>query len=223
MYESISFPGHELSPLHKLAQRLFSICANSASCERLFSRFGLILTRLRSRLGLKNLLNIAELSLHLRDEYSQSDKAASDRLRRKRKIIPNPPATNPPSVTNTNQPIPPDTANSEELPSSDQETQISSTSNTENEDLESFTGIIDMLGQQSDADQDDDSDDFTSPFEKEPLCSLFNFQDKTWVEMTERISLRSLDEELELYELIELDAEGEDDEQEFDGMMSSTI
>ena len=39
--------------------------------------------------------------------------------------------------------------------------------------------------------------------------------------MTEKISLRSLDEELELYELIELDAEGEEDEQEFDSMMSS--
>jgi hypothetical protein len=31
MYESISFPGQDLSPLHKLAQHIFSICASSAS------------------------------------------------------------------------------------------------------------------------------------------------------------------------------------------------
>ncbi|KAI6015984.1 hypothetical protein EDC04DRAFT_3093830 [Pisolithus marmoratus] len=47
--------------------------------------------------------------------------------------------------------------------------------------------------------------------------------DKGWAEMTGKISLRSLDEELELYDLIDLDAEGDDDEQEFDNMMSSTV
>ena len=97
MYESISFPDQEPTPLKKLAWRIFSICANSASCERLFSKFGLILTRLRSRLGLKNLLNITELALHLRDEYSQSGKAA-ERLRRKQKIIPNAPSASNPTV-----------------------------------------------------------------------------------------------------------------------------
>ncbi|KIM66586.1 hypothetical protein SCLCIDRAFT_77807, partial [Scleroderma citrinum Foug A] len=50
------------------------------------------------------------------------------------------------------------------------------------------------------------------------LVSLFNFQDQSWAEMAEKFSLRSLDEKLELYELIDLDAKGEDDEQEFDTM-----
>ena len=40
----------EPTPLQKLAKHLFAICvANSASCERLFSLFGIILTRRRSR------------------------------------------------------------------------------------------------------------------------------------------------------------------------------
>lgn len=216
MYESISLPGQDLSPLHKLAQRIFSVCANSASCERLFSRFGLILTRLRSCLGLKNLLNLAELSLHLRDEYSQSGKA-TERLRCKRKIIPDPPTANPSILVS--QPTSSDMASSSES-SVDQENHALSSSHPEIGYLESFSAIVDDLGQRSDVDDENDAD-FTSPFEKESLCSLFNFQDKSWVEMTEKISLRSLDEELELYELIELDAEGEDDEQEFDSMMSS--
>ncbi|KIM66585.1 hypothetical protein SCLCIDRAFT_109864, partial [Scleroderma citrinum Foug A] len=65
MYESISFPDQELTPLKKLAWHIFAICANSASCEHLFSKFGLILTQLCSCMQLKNLLNTTELALHL--------------------------------------------------------------------------------------------------------------------------------------------------------------
>ncbi|OAX37783.1 hypothetical protein K503DRAFT_771158 [Rhizopogon vinicolor AM-OR11-026] len=50
---------------------IFSICANSTSCERLFGLFGLILSRLRSRLALKKMLDLAELRLHLRDECTR--------------------------------------------------------------------------------------------------------------------------------------------------------
>ncbi|KAL4081226.1 hypothetical protein J3A83DRAFT_4185076 [Scleroderma citrinum] len=89
-------------------------------------------------------------------------------------------------------------------------------------DFGSFAEMIDVLGKRSDADDEGDVD-FTSPFERKSLVSLFNFQDKSWAEITEKLSLRSLDEELELYELIDLDAEGENDEQEFDNMMSSTM
>ena len=35
----------EPTPLQKLAKRLLAVCANSASCERLFSLFGIILTK----------------------------------------------------------------------------------------------------------------------------------------------------------------------------------
>ena len=60
----------ENSPaLVKLAKRIFSIVPNSASCERLFSSFGNILTKLRNRLGTETLVSLAELRLHLRDEH----------------------------------------------------------------------------------------------------------------------------------------------------------
>ena len=214
MYKSISFPDQEPTPLKKLAWCIFSICANSASCEQLFSKFSLILTCLRSCLGLKNLLNITELALHLRDKYSQSGKAA-ERLRHKRKII-----SNAPSASNPIPPpsIPPVTATSSEIESEEDATP---NSNIDNEDFGSFGEIMDVLGQRS-ADDEGDAE-FMSPFEREPLVSLFNLQDKSWTEMSQKISLRSLDEELELYELIDLDAEGEDDEQEFDSMVSSTV
>ncbi|KIK79924.1 hypothetical protein PAXRUDRAFT_159983, partial [Paxillus rubicundulus Ve08.2h10] len=45
------------------------ICANSASCECLFSTFSTILTKLCSCLSLQNMVNLAELCLHLCDEY----------------------------------------------------------------------------------------------------------------------------------------------------------
>ncbi|KAG2351884.1 hypothetical protein BDR07DRAFT_1347344 [Suillus spraguei] len=56
-----------------------------------------------------------------------------------------------------------------------------------------------------------------------PLQQLFNFEDESWVKMTEAFGMRSIDDEFEFYELVDMDVEGEDDEQTFDDMMSSTI
>ena len=69
VYEGLSHPGQEPLPLVKLALHVLAICANSASCERLFSVFGQILTNLRSRLGTAPLTDLAELKMHLRDEH----------------------------------------------------------------------------------------------------------------------------------------------------------
>ena len=49
----------------KLAKRILSFTANSASCERLFSVFGNTLTKLRNRTGTKTLHNLAEIKLHI--------------------------------------------------------------------------------------------------------------------------------------------------------------
>ena len=63
----------------------------------------------------------------------------------------------------------------------DQENHALSSSHPEIGYLESFSAIVDDLGQWSDVDDENDAE-FTSLFEKESLCSLFNFQDKSWVE-----------------------------------------
>jgi len=52
------------TPLAKLAKRLFLVCVNSASCEQLFSMFGIILSRLRSQLQPQVMTDLAELHLH---------------------------------------------------------------------------------------------------------------------------------------------------------------
>lgn len=69
---SIPIPGGSDPSLVTLALRIFSICPNSASCERLFSSFGNILTKSRSRLSNKALVELAELKLHLQEEEIQS-------------------------------------------------------------------------------------------------------------------------------------------------------
>ena len=65
------------------------------------------------------------------------------------------------------------------------------------------------------------SHDFTPPFEKICLNELFNFANSTWTEIISKTAMKSLDEELELYELVEMDAEGEDDGDILDDAMLS--
>jgi len=43
------------------------------------------------------------------------------------------------------------------------------------------------------------------------LVELFNFADHHWIQVYEKAVWRSFDEELELYELLDLDAEGEEE------------
>ncbi|KAG7090004.1 hypothetical protein E1B28_011626 [Marasmius oreades] len=81
LYHGFSFPGRSDTiasmepPLIKLRKRVLSISANSASCERLFSVFGNILTKLQNQLGTPTLSNLAELKMLIRDEYLQSGEA----------------------------------------------------------------------------------------------------------------------------------------------------
>ncbi|KAJ8595559.1 hypothetical protein M405DRAFT_857247 [Rhizopogon salebrosus TDB-379] len=192
-----------------LAQRIFSVCANSASCERLFSLFGLILTKLRSPLALEKMLDLAELRLHLRDEYMRRG-SVKDRLRRPRHIIPDPlPPQNKDTTT---------TASSDEIiPEITPETSRFDSDSDEN----SLTSIAEALGQRSELHDAEDpaAAAFTSIFEQIQLQQLFNFSDDTWTKLMERIGMRSLDDELEFYELVE----GEADDQTFDDMMSSAV
>jgi hypothetical protein len=74
-------PSQPPPALIRLAKHLLSICLNSASCERLFSSFGLILSKLRSKLKNERLLALAELKLHIRDELVRTGKHKEARTR----------------------------------------------------------------------------------------------------------------------------------------------
>jgi hypothetical protein len=62
-----------------------------------------------------------------------------------------------------------------------------------------------------------------SAFNDIPLQQLFNFEDESWVKMTEMFGMRLIDDEFEFYELVNMDVEGEDDEKMFNDMISSMI
>ncbi|KAJ8580185.1 hypothetical protein M405DRAFT_76046 [Rhizopogon salebrosus TDB-379] len=138
--------------------------------------------------------------------------SVKDRLRRPRHIIPDPlPPQNKDTTT---------TASSDEItPEITPETSRFDSDSDEN----SLTSIAEALDQRSELhDAEDPAAAFTSIFEQIQLQQLFNFSDDTWTKMMERIGMRSLDDELEFYELVELE-EGEADDQTFDDMMSSAV
>ncbi|KAG1742941.1 hypothetical protein EDB19DRAFT_1907425 [Suillus lakei] len=135
------------------------------------------------------------------------------RLHCTRKIIPDP---LPPPTTVTITPagsVPDDLSpESEQLETQDGDTI---------DDDHSLGHIASILAQCSL--EDEDTIDVGSAFNDIPLQQLFNFQDESWVKMTEAFRMRSIDEEFKFYELVDMDVEGEDDEQMFNDMMSSTI
>jgi len=53
--------------------RILNICANSATCERLWSVYGVTLTKLRNRLGTETLSSLGELKMHIRDEHIRKE------------------------------------------------------------------------------------------------------------------------------------------------------
>lgn len=57
--------------LTRLAIYLFSICPNSASCERLFSSYGQILSDKRTTMLPSRMNDMAELKMHLRQHYQE--------------------------------------------------------------------------------------------------------------------------------------------------------
>lgn len=89
-------PARPPTPFYCLADRLLSICANSATCERLFSTFGTTLTKLRNRMNTSTLTALAELKMHIRSEHQEkSTKLRMKHLfdRRSRNTFPDPEPT----------------------------------------------------------------------------------------------------------------------------------
>ena len=59
--------------------------------------------------------------------------------------------------------------------------------------------------------EDDDGDGWMPSIVSIEIAKLFNFLNKSWIPSHEHSTSQSLDEELELYELLDLDAPGEED------------
>ena len=91
----MTVPGSVPPPLIRLALHIFSIHANSASCERLFSLFGNIQTKKQNWMTSKMLQMIAEVKMHLRDGHAASW-SQKQKSRAKRKFGPQPSGTHNP-------------------------------------------------------------------------------------------------------------------------------
>lgn len=195
-------------PVHVLARRILSICANSASCERLFSIFGTILTKLRNRMRTETLISLAELKMHIRDEHrAQNAKAC---LKRKfGREGPNPVTEQPMTSATSFQAIS-DIASVDAHTPADPDDNAT-TNHTVAADLRemahSFTQMVS---------NDEDAEPVRFPSKISiSIIELFDFTMSSWVERYERNAHRSLEDELEFYELIDLDAEGEEDDTNF--------
>jgi hypothetical protein len=73
IYIDFSFAGQPPTQFIRLARQILSICANSATCERLWSVFGNTLMKLRNRLGIDTLTSLSELKMHIGDEHIQKE------------------------------------------------------------------------------------------------------------------------------------------------------
>ncbi|EKM49170.1 uncharacterized protein PHACADRAFT_201944 [Phanerochaete carnosa HHB-10118-sp] len=69
VWDFAQHPEALVRPIIQLACRLLSVCTNSASCKRLFSSLGHILTKLRNCLGNTTLLSLTEMKMHICDEH----------------------------------------------------------------------------------------------------------------------------------------------------------
>ncbi|KAJ8462759.1 hypothetical protein ONZ51_g10696 [Trametes cubensis] len=167
-----TIPGKPIPALHALAIHIYSICPNSANCERLFSALGLIMTKLRNRMGHKTLMNIAELLMHLRDEHSGGEQSI-------------PMSDGPPAARAS--------------------AQVSSASASGG-----FEALASALSGNNDDDTDlPDTPAFPSEIRK-TLRMLLDFEAPFWRSKLERTSTPSLDDELALWEILDMDADGEE-------------
>lgn len=212
-------------PFIQFAKRILSISANSASCERLFSLFGSTLTKLRNRLGTETLTALSELKMHIRDEHIRNK--SSVRLKRHfgaRKnqsttsadpspmsVVPQPSSSDPLPAMPTSQEIPP-------LDDHDELDPPDSLINPSIPNPQSDSSFRSIVQDHSSSATEDDRNNEATPSDCDVMIKsvridqLFNFSVDHWVSVYSRSPLRSFDEELELYELLDLDAEGEDDD-----------
>ncbi|KAJ3497528.1 hypothetical protein NLJ89_g10338 [Agrocybe chaxingu] len=225
VYQEINIPDVPPGPLTQLALHLLSICPNSASCERLFSHFGLILTKLRTRLTKKTLVNLAEYKLHIRDEYLRDNTPRSLRKRRfgvlaeKTKAVTGASTSGPlpstPTVPSGGDVI------MAEVPTVEEDPVAEAASESDQLQPQSTTQAIQDISTQLISMLDDDDDaDYVYPTGI-TIGGLFDFTSTHWVGSQRMSAVGSLEAEMEYYDILDLDAIG-DLEPEIDICETST-
>lgn len=212
-------PETQHTPIIKLAIRVLSICPNSASCERLFSTFGLILTKLRSRLKKTTLLDLAELKMHIQDEYIRNDIKTSVRERQfgtqSQNTQQTPDATPENPAADINSPV--DNVDSLDVPMVDVEVpdnSINSTHSSANSStraLRQLTVNLTRLTTEDSLDDEDEDEEVSHDKHNIRLQDLFDFSSDYWSTVDQRSAVASLEAEMSFYELLDLDAVGEPD------------
>jgi hypothetical protein len=222
-YDGLRVAGQERSPLQKLACRILAICANSASVERLFSLFGHILTKLRSRLRTEAMVQLAELKLHIRDEYTKNTHA-KQRLKRHIAGAPRSTAVHSTASASPAAPTPtlPLSHSTQTAGEGEREDSASSAGPVAEGSLQAIADrLISMANEDCDENGEDEPFPSTLSF---TLADLFDFSDNYWVKSSEATGNRGLQDELDLYELVDLDASGElDTDIDVDGMAEAVL
>ena len=205
--EEFEFPGCPSSSFFLLANRLLSIVANSATCERLFSVFGTTLTKLRNRLGTTTLSSLAELKMHIRSEHQE--KSTKNRMKH---LFDHRSKTVPPSTTSLLQPRP-FNPNPREA-ALDAEDPIPSIPDTSTPSLRHLIPNETV----------DDGASLAGRNGSVTLENLFNFNSSHWVNVHDESVSGHLTDELELCELLNRDAAtGEGAEVDVDEMTGDIL
>ncbi|KAK2464805.1 hypothetical protein APHAL10511_003223 [Amanita phalloides] len=162
---------------------------------------------------------LAELKMHIHDEHAQKD--TKKRLKRvfqvhtdaERAAAPLPSLQSPHTAPLQQQPV-----NFPEALATDTQGSDAHDNNDDGHGISHsqlpMNSFRSMMEQQSQSVDDDDTDSTPVRFSSiglTPIKSLFDFSCSHWVDMYSKTSIRGFDEELKLYEMLDLDAEGEDD------------
>jgi hAT family C-terminal dimerisation region len=209
VYKGMSIEGEHPPPLFKLAYHILSICPNLASCERLFSIFGNTLTKLRNCLGTKMLTSLAELKMHIRDEHVHEGEMKK-RMKHFFGTAANVPGISPPSVPQVSTTAP-EPSTLPPTPEMDVEMELDPAILRASDDVgNDFGCIVESFARLAEGDEDEGDVRMPSHI-LSLICQLFNFKKNHWVSLHEWSASRSLNEELEFYELLNLDAPGDED------------
>lgn len=169
-------------------------------------------------MGTKTLHNIAEVKLHLRNQHREKKTAQRIHKIFEQRATPAPPppvAVNPPNPSPTME-IDPEL----QEPASDSDSE-SDMEDDDGDDLVDHGGFNEAMDRHIDMLQDDDDDPFepaasSAGWERCTISALFDFSRTHWKTLYSKTALRSFDEELKVYELLDLDAQGEDDDDAVD-------